>query len=136
MQRPDPLEPDLVREFVLAAHSDLSRVQTLLEAEPGLLNATWDWGGGDFESAIGAAAHTGQREIAEHLLSKGARMDIFVAAMLGKLAVVVAIIEAMPETLHSRGAHGIPLINHAHAGSADAVVAYLQQFEESRPSYP
>ncbi len=62
--------------------------------EPRLANATWDWGGGDWESALGAAGHMGRRDIAELLLAHGARLDLFVAAMLGEVEVVRAILDA------------------------------------------
>ena len=62
------LELSLVQEFVAVAHSDLERTRALLEQEPGLVNASWDWGGGDFESALGAAAHMGRKDIANYLL--------------------------------------------------------------------
>jgi len=63
----------------------MEAVKKLLEETPGLLNASWDWGGGDFETAMGGAGHMGRADIAEYLINKGARMDIFVATMLGKL---------------------------------------------------
>jgi hypothetical protein len=131
MERPPALPAELVHEFVIKAHGDFASVQQLLEQEPALLNATWDWGGGDFESAIGAAAHTGQKDIALYLLAKGARMDLYVAAMLGKLEVVKAIIEGFPEARHAKGAHGIPLMVHAQKGgaAAQAVVDYLNSLE-------
>jgi hypothetical protein len=43
----------------------------MLESEPRLLRATWDWGGGDFETALGGAAHMGRRDIAAWLLERG-----------------------------------------------------------------
>jgi hypothetical protein len=64
-KRPPALAPDLVRDFVQKAHSDLAGTQALLTEQPALLNATWDWGGGDFEAGIGGAGHMGNREIAE-----------------------------------------------------------------------
>ncbi len=39
----------------------------------------------DFEMGIGGAGHMGNRETAGFLIGQGARMDVFVAAMLGKL---------------------------------------------------
>lgn len=57
MQPKTALQASLVQEFVGVAHGDLNRVQELLGQEPGLIHACWDWGGGDFESALGAAAH-------------------------------------------------------------------------------
>jgi hypothetical protein len=128
-KRPPPLASDLVKEFVVAAHSDLAKTQALLAEHPGLLNASWDWGGGDFETALGGASHMGQRGIAHYLLEKGARPDIFVLAMLGHLEAVKAIIAARPEALECPGPHGIPLIAHARKGGAEAaaVLDYLQR---------
>ena len=126
--RAPQLLPDLVRTFVGAAHGDLDKTRAMLGETPGLLNATWDWGGGDFEAAIGGAGHMGRRDIAEFLLSQGARMDIFVAAMLGKLDIVKAMAAAYPGLLQSKGPHGIPLMTHARKGGAQAepVVAFLE----------
>jgi hypothetical protein len=115
-----------VQEFAGKAHGDLERVKQLLAQEPALLNAAWDWGGGDWETALGAAAHMGRRDIATYLLAQGARIDLFAAAMLGKLAIVKAILEDNPDALHARGLHGIPLLAHAEAGEAAEVVAYLE----------
>lgn len=67
MERKPVLDASLVEEFVRKAHGDQSRVQELLAQEPAPVNACWDWGGGDFETAIGAAAHTGRKEIANFL---------------------------------------------------------------------
>lgn len=122
------LDPAIVQEFVAKGHSDLARIQALLAEYPTLLNAAWDWGGGDWETAIGAAAHVGRRDIAEFLLTKGARIDIFVAAMLGKLDLVKAILAVFPEQKHILGPHNIPLIVHAQMGgeAATAVVDFLQ----------
>src|SRR5438105_4281234 len=57
MEKKTAIVPELVNEFVARAHSDLQRVQILLEREPLLINAAWDWGDGDWETALGAAAH-------------------------------------------------------------------------------
>ncbi|GDX41292.1 hypothetical protein LBMAG21_15840 [Armatimonadota bacterium] len=125
--RPPALKPELVKEFVKAAHTDFERVKAMLTEEPALLNATWDWSGGDFESAIGGAGHMGRRDIALYLLEKGARMDIFVAAMLGELKIVKAMLDVFPNLLQSPGPHGIPLLAHAKAGgdTAKPVQDYL-----------
>lgn len=127
-KRPDPLLSSLVREFVGKAHGDLPATKALLAETPGLLNATWDWGGGDFEMGIGGAGHMGNREIAEFLIGQGGRMDIFVAAMLGQLDIVKAMVAAYPGLIHSKGPHGISLMIHARKGGApaEAVVAYLE----------
>ena len=81
MKMPPALPSEMVQEFVAKAHGDLERVQTLLHQEPALVNAAWDWGGGDWETGLGAAAHVGRRDIARYLLGHGARLDLFAAAM-------------------------------------------------------
>ena len=128
MEPKPALDAKLVQEFVGNAHGDLNRVKELLSQEPALINATWDWGGGDFETALGAAAHMGRRDIAELLLNRGARLDLFAAAMLGKLEIVEAALTAFPNAIKTPGPHGIPLIAHAQAGGeeAKAVFEYLQ----------
>ena len=129
MEKP-ALETTLVQEFVGNAHGNFARVKELLEQEPALVNATWDWGGGDFETALGAASHMGNKQIANYLLEHGARLDIFAAAMLGKLDMVKAALEAYPEMVNTPGPHGIPLYVHAEAGGEDAklVLEYLNSF--------
>jgi hypothetical protein len=126
-KRPDPLAPDLVQEFVRKAHADLPGTKALLSEQPTLLNATWDWGGGDFETGLGGAGHMGNREIAEFLIGQGGRLDIFVAAMLGRLDIVRALLAAWPGLIDSKGPHGIPLLRHARAGgeAAKPVEEYL-----------
>lgn len=128
MEKIPALDLNLVQEFVGVAHTDLERTKELLAQEPGLVNATWDWGGGDFESALGAAAHMGNAPIANFLLENGARLDLYAAAMLGKLEIVKAVLETFPEAINIPGAHGIPLITHAEKGGEDAkdVLEYLR----------
>ncbi|MBL8051381.1 MAG: ankyrin repeat domain-containing protein [Anaerolineales bacterium] len=128
MDRKPPIESELVQEFVGVAHTDIARVKELLEREPNLVNATWDWGGGDFETALGAAAHMGAKDIANYLLEHGARLDIFAAAMLGKLEIVKAALTEYPNAKDVLGPHDIPLIVHAEKGGDDAkaVLEYLK----------
>lgn len=132
MEEKPALNAKLVQEFVGNAHGNLERVKELLAQEPALVNAAWDWGGGDFETALGAASHMGRSDIAVFLLEHGARLDIFAAAMLGKLDIVRAALEAFPQALHAPGPHGIPLIRHAEAGGegARAVLEYLQSLSK------
>jgi hypothetical protein len=119
-EKPAPIDPELVNEFVLKAHGDLGVVKQLLEQEPAIANAAWDWGGGDWETGLGAASHVGRRDIAEYLLEHGARMDVFAAAMLGETEIVRAMLEAQPGLRDARGPHGIPLLAHAEAGGEQA----------------
>ena len=131
MDKKPALEAKVVEEFVSNAHINLERVKELLTQEPALVNATWDWGGGDFETALGAAGHMGRKDIANYLLEHGARLDIFVAAMLGKLEIVKAALNTYPNAKDIPGPHGIPLIAHAKAGGdeAQAVVEFLKSLE-------
>src|SRR5207247_9446648 len=89
-------DPDLVREMVSVAHFNVKRVKELVERQPTLAGAAWDWGFGDWENALGAASHVGNREIAEYLIAHGARPTIFSAAMLGQLEVVKALVAGSP----------------------------------------
>jgi hypothetical protein len=117
---PAQLDSGDVQAFVANAHGDLDYVRDALTREPRLVNAAWDWGGGDWETALGAAAHMGRRDIALLLLEHGARLDVFAAAMLGEVEVVRAVLEAHPEVREAKGPHGIPLLAHAEAGGDEA----------------
>lgn len=121
-------DPAKVRELVAAAHARIERVRALVEASPALAKTAWDWGFGDWESALGAASHMGRRDIAEVLMKHGARPDLFTFAMLGHLEVVTAFVEAMPGIQRTAGPHDITLMSHARSGGeqARAVVAYLE----------
>lgn len=127
MEAKPVLALDLVQTFVGNAHGNLEKVRELLEQEPALVNAAWDWGGGDWETGLGAAAHMGQKDVANYLLDHGARLDLFAAAMLGKLEIVKAALTEYPAARDVPGPHGIPLIEHARAGGeeAKAVLDYL-----------
>ena len=120
--------PDMAREMVGVSHNNLARVKELLAGHPTLANASWDWGFGDWEDAIGAASHVGNREIAAVLLAHGARPTIFTAAMLGHLEPVKALIVASPGIEAIPGPHGITLLRHAMAGgpASQPVVEYLK----------
>jgi hypothetical protein len=76
----------------------------------------------------------GRRDIASYLLEKGARLDLFAAAMLGNLEVVKAALEAYPEAINVLGPHGIPLIAHAQAGGNEArhVCEYLKSLSAQK----
>jgi hypothetical protein len=133
-ERPPALDPEKVNAFVANAHGDLDAVRALLAEEPALVNATWDWGGGDWETALGAASHMGRRDIALVLLEHGARLDLFAAAMLGEVEIVRALLAAFPEARDVLGPHGIPLVEHARAGGEDAqeVLELLEAKEVAR----
>lgn len=101
----DPSQ-EMIDEFVGVAHGDLERVKELLAAYPALVQARASWN----ESAVEAAAQTGQVEIAKLLLAAGAQPDICTAAMMGHQDQVVSFLQADPSLISATGAHGIPLL--------------------------
>ena len=118
--KPDPLPAEKVKEFVVAGHSDIVKVKKLLEEFPGILYATWDWGGGDFETALEGAGHVGTKDVANFLIGQGARTNLFVLTMLGKTQIVKAYLDTYPEYLNAKGPHGFTLLHHAQKGGEDA----------------
>jgi hypothetical protein len=122
----------LVQDFVVFAHSEFDFVKKLLEKEPALLNAAVDWGNGDWETGLGGAAHMGRRDIVEYLLEKGARIDLFAAAMLGQLEAIKAFLTLQPKLIDAKGPHGFSLHFHAQVGGKDSenVLEYLQSIKK------
>ena len=115
------LDDALVKEFVGKSHRDMDTVVKLHTEHPTLLNAAWDWGGGDFETALGAASHVGYIELVNYLVSKGAQMNFLTLCLLGKTDLVKAMLTAYPELLHMRGPHGFTPLHHANNGGDDAL---------------
>jgi hypothetical protein len=130
--------PDFVREIVGASHRNIDRVKALVEMCPPLARASWDWGFGDWETALGAASHVGRRDIANLLIAHGARPDIFTFAMFGDLDAVKAMINARPGIQRIHGPHGIPLLQHARNGGKDAtaVAEYLEGLGDAGATTP
>jgi hypothetical protein len=121
-----------VQDFVIYAHSDLDMVKKLLDREPALLNATVDWGQGDWESGLGGASHMGRRDIVEYLLDRGARIDIFCAAMMGRLDAVKSFLTLEAKLIDAKGPHGFTLHFHAQVGGKESepVLDYLQSIKK------
>ena len=116
-------DQDRIDAFVNACHGDLATVQATLADHPELINARSSLD----ESPLGAAAHVGDQEIADYLLSQGAEMDVAAAAMLGDVDSLRTFLEHDPEQAQSTGAHGIPVLFHASAGgSVEAVELLLE----------
>ena len=129
-----PTQPvELVRETVTVAHGNLKRLRELVDAHPSLAKAAYDWGFGDWEDALGAASHVGNREIAQYLISNGARPTLYSAAMLGQLEVVKAFVAAQPGCQRIAGPHSISLLAHAKNGGAPAepVLRYLESLGDA-----
>ncbi|MFN7936369.1 MAG: ankyrin repeat domain-containing protein [Bryobacteraceae bacterium] len=122
---PPPQEITLVKDWVIKAHQrKLDPMRLLLKQSPELIHASYDWGAGDWEGALQAAAHTGSHDMARFLLDSGSRLDLLAAAMLGELAFVKLSLQLVPNSIHLRGAHGIPLLSHAIAGAAPAAPVF------------
>jgi hypothetical protein len=123
----------MVQEMVVVSHGNEKRVRELVEAHPALARAAMDWGFGDWEDALGAASHVGNRDIAEYLIAKGARPTIFSAAMLGHLDAVKAFVAAQPGVQRIAGPHSISLLSHAKAGgpAAAAVFEFLERLGDA-----
>ena len=126
IKRPPPQDSELVKAIVGAGHNEknLDKVKDMLAKDPKLVFATLDWGGGDWETALGGAAHTASRVMARYLLSQGARIDSFCAAMLGYRDVLASLIAANPTVVTAKGPHGFTLLYHA-ASSGDVSIAKL-----------
>ena len=128
----------LASGIVGASHGNIDKVKELVTQHPELAGASWDWGFGDWETALGAASHVGRRDIAELLMANGARPDIFTFTMMGMYKSVQEIIETVPGIQTHAGPHGITLLQHAknrledkNISSSDVanvnkVIAYLQ----------
>jgi len=126
-------DPALVKEVVGVSHGNLARVREIVEKQPAYARASMDWGFGDWETCIDAAAHVGNKPIADFLLHHGARPTIFSAAMLGQVDTVKAFVAARPGIQKTYGPHGITLMSHARAGGPDAapVVEYLKSIGDA-----
>jgi hypothetical protein len=73
----------------------------------------------------------GRRDIVEFLLEKGARIDIFCAAMMGQLDAVKAFLTLQPKLIDSRGPHGFTLHFHAQlAQDGGKTLDYLQSVKK------
>lgn len=122
--KPPALPLDKVQAMVGHAHRSLDKVRELVEQTPLLVNACWDQGGGDFETPLQAAAHTGGRAIAEYLLEHNARLDIYGAGMLGYLDFIKATLAQNPRAHEVPGPHGFTLLHCVKQGGAPARPVY------------
>ena len=125
-KRPPAIAPDLIKKIVGSSHSNLKEVTRLLKEQPHLVNGTWDWGGGDFETPLGAASHMGRKDIAKLLIDRGARKDLFYYAMVGNMTVLCAAISDDEGVVHVPGPHGLSMIYHAAISGNVDLTTYLK----------
>ena len=136
--KPDWKNPQInrlmVQDFVIYAHSDLEMVKQLYKKQPALLNSCMDWGNGDWETALGGASHMGRKDIVRFLLSKGARMDIFCAAMMGMVGTVKEMLKLEPALVDAKGPHGFSLEFHAKKGKDESkeILELILSLKENR----
>ena len=123
----DLIVQEEIYEFVLAAHRNLDDVKKIYEANPLILNCTNQSKKGDFETAMGGAAHMGRKDIADYLLSKGARLDIFSMCFLGYDEAVKQMINSQPQLLKAPGPHGFSLLHHAKVGKHNKMMEWLKE---------
>lgn len=120
MSATQDIPQEVINTFVEAGHGNLEKVKELYAQYPELLNMPRNGPGS--ETALLAAAHLGNREIAEFLLEEGAPLDICTAAMLGNVDFVAECLDRDPEQANAKGAHSIPVLFHAAiGGNADSV---------------
>jgi ankyrin repeat protein len=118
------ISQETIKEFVTAAHFDLAKVQEMLASNPALLHVAYEWSPGDWEQGVMAAAHMGNRPIAEFFLSQGSVLNICIAAMLGRTDDVRAFLQGDRNLANARGAHNITVMFHA-AMSGNIEIANL-----------
>jgi ankyrin repeat protein len=100
-------------EIVLKAHFDLAAVKRLAEAEGADLEAR----GPDGETPLQAASHMGRKDIAEHLLASGAKLDPYGAALLGMRQELEGFLGEDPGLLQRPGVHqAFPVLFMAMTG--------------------
>ncbi len=114
-----------IKEFVRVGHGDLEKTKAMVEKTPVIVNCVHQWKRGDFETAVGGACHVGNRPIADLLISKGARLDIFNYAFLGYTDFVIKIVTEYPSLLKSPGPHGFTLLHHAKVGKQAVLEEWL-----------
>lgn len=119
-------DKDQIYELVLAAHRDVDQTRTILDKSPLLINCTNQFKKGDFETALGGASHMGRKDIADLLISRGARWDIFSLTFLGHTEFVKSMIQSYPQFLHAPGPHGFTLLHHAVVGKHTDFASWLK----------
>ena len=114
---------EIIDQFVGNSHGNLVVVKKLLKQYPSMINANASW----TETAIQAAAQTGQVDIVNYLIDHGAEYDICTAAMLGHLDCMDDFLKEDSNLVNARGAHGIPLLYFPVIHAKTDVAEYLLQ---------
>jgi uncharacterized protein len=103
-------------------HGDFDRIRMALEQHPGSVVALNALDPERMEETPQrAAAHLRCREILEYMLSRGVKLDLFMACALGLRERARELLETDRALANARGGHGIHVLNHA----ADAAIVRL-----------
>jgi uncharacterized protein len=100
-----------------------SRVQALLDAEPGLLEARNDQG----QSGALAAVYSGRKEIRDLLIARGAALQLHEAAAAAQIAQVKEMVEKDSALAKSYSPDGFPVLALAAVFGHGDVAKYLQE---------
>ena len=111
------------------------RNESLAGKRTGLLNSCWDWGAAISKPRSKARGHMGNKDIANFLLSKGARMNIFCAAMLGRLDVVKAIPLRLSRAEDLERSARLAMLHHATKGGVEPTPMLEILKIETAPQY-
>src|SRR5690349_5735191 len=128
-EEPPPIPMNVVKDFVGAGHRDLGKVQSMVADYPNIVHCKYDWGNGDFESAIEGSGHVGNKAITEYLIEQGSRVSLFQLAMLGRTDLVKPVLEAYPKLIFANGPHGFTLLHHAKVAGKEGeeLFGWLQE---------
>jgi hypothetical protein len=74
----------------------------------------------------------GRHDIVEFLLSRGARIDLFCAAMQGQTEAIRSFLALQPALIDAKGPHGFSLHFHAQVGGEKSkeTLDYLQSVKQ------
>jgi len=101
---------------------DRAKVESLIQADPSVVNARADTG----ESAFLLASYYGQRAIADLLRANGAELNVFESAVAGDTERVTAYLKASPELARSYTHDGWTALHlAAYFGQRDVAAALL-----------
>ena len=101
---------------------DLARARALLEQDAALARASDT----DGVALLMKAIYLGRPQMADLLIERGAEIDIFAAAALGKVGRLKALAQADPQLLHAYSPDGWTALHlAAHFGQREAVEALL-----------
>lgn len=118
-------DQETINQFIIRCHFDLPAVEAGLADFPATVNTRSSLPGSEDESPLGAAAHVGNRAIAEYLLAHGAELEFCAAVMLGMDEHVRTLVAADPALANATGAHGIPALTHAAIAGNFDLARYL-----------